>query len=149
MDQDQPPARFGTFKKRAAELIKSPGRVQNLTANAIQKLSRRGTEGLNELRSKLQTAIALVNAWRTGEYQGVSNRTIVVLVAAILYFVVPMDVIPDFLLGWGLIDDLAVISYVFNQVDDEIEAFKTWQDHIGASQPEQTPVETDVHHDQL
>ena len=44
-----------------------------------------------------------------------------------VYFVVPLDVIPDFILGWGLIDDIAVIGYVFGQVQVEIAAFRAWQ----------------------
>ena len=30
-------------------------------------------------------------------------------------------------LGWGLLDDAAVLGYVFSQLHVEIEAFKVWQ----------------------
>ena len=133
------PTRFRSFAKKAEVLLRSPARLQHLTGQAIKKLASRGTAGINDVRNQLQTAIALINAWRLGEYQGVSNKTLVVLVAAVLYFVVPMDVIPDFILGWGLVDDVAVISYVFSQVGDEIEAFQAWQDHIATSEDDETP----------
>jgi uncharacterized membrane protein YkvA (DUF1232 family) len=48
--------------------------------------------------------------------------------AAIVYFVVPFDGIPDFLFGWGLVDDAAVISYVVAQLSSELEAFDAWQE---------------------
>ena len=133
------PARFKSFTKKAEVLLSSPGRLQKLTGQAVRKLTGRGVEGINQVRSQLQTAVALINAWRLGEYQGVSNKTLVILVAAVLYFVVPFDVIPDFLLGWGLVDDVAVITYVFSQIDDEIEAFKTWQAGNDATVGDETP----------
>jgi uncharacterized membrane protein YkvA (DUF1232 family) len=41
---------------------------------------------------------------------------------------VPFDGIPDFLFGWGLVDDAAVISYVVAQLSSELEAFAVWQE---------------------
>ena len=38
------------------------------------------------------------------------------VVAAVLYFVVPFDAVPDFLFGWGLVDDAAVLSFVAAQI---------------------------------
>ena len=40
----------------------------------------------------------------------------------------PFDGIPDFLFGWGLVDDAAVISYVVAQLSSELEAFAVWQE---------------------
>lgn len=123
------PARFDQFRRQAEVLLKSPARVQRLTGQAVRKLTQRGGEGIAEAKDQLQTAIALLNAWRTGEYTGVSNKTLVIIAAALLYFVVPMDVIPDFLFAWGLVDDIAVVGYVFSQVTEEIDAFKAWQEN--------------------
>ena len=52
----------------------------------------------------------------------------VTVAAAIVYFVVPFDGVPDFLFGWGLVDDAAVISYVVAQLSSELEAFAVWQE---------------------
>ena len=41
---------------------------------------------------------------------------------------VPLDGVPDFLFGWGFIDDAAVISYVIAQLSTELESFKQWRD---------------------
>tara|TARA_B100001013_G_scaffold183150_1_gene110376 strand:- start:2546 stop:2803 length:258 start_codon:yes stop_codon:yes gene_type:complete len=63
-----------------------------------------------------------------GEYDGVSRQTIVAVTAALLYFVVPLDVIPDFLIGWGFIDDASVVAYVMNVLAAEMDAFRRWQE---------------------
>ena len=124
---DKKPARFDNFLEKAESLVQSPERVQKLTAQAMRKLTQQGSDGLRQAQSQLQTSISMINAWRTGEYDGISTKTIVSLAAALLYFVVPLDVIPDFILGWGFIDDMAVMGYVYNQVSHEIDDFKTWQ----------------------
>lgn len=123
----QPPARFEEFRRRAEALIEQPGRVQSLVAQATRKMSRTGGDKWRELRGQLTLALALVKAWLAGDYRQVSNKTLVILVAALLYFVMPLDVIPDFIFGWGLLDDAAVLSYVFSQLSTEIEAFRQWQ----------------------
>ena len=124
----QPPARFDEFRRRAETLVQQPGRVQSLVAQTTRKLARTGGDRWRELRGQLHLALALVKAWLAGDYRQVSNKTVVILVAALLYFVMPLDVIPDFLFGWGLIDDAAVLMYVFSQLSAEIEAFRQWQE---------------------
>ncbi|MEN0086810.1 MAG: YkvA family protein [Pseudomonadota bacterium] len=36
------------------------------------------------------------------------------LLAALAYFVLPTDLLPDFILGFGFTDDIAVLTYVFS-----------------------------------
>jgi uncharacterized membrane protein YkvA (DUF1232 family) len=44
------------------------------------------------------------------------------LLAALAYFIMPLDVIPDFLLGLGFTDDLAVLMTAFTLVKGHINA---------------------------
>ena len=131
---DQKPARYDNFRIKAEDLITSPARVQKLIGQATRKLANRGEAGFSEAKSDLQTAIALVKAWIAGEYREVNQSTLIAIVAAILYFVVPLDVIPDFILGWGFVDDIAVIGYVFGQIKDEITAFREWHESRDATE---------------
>ncbi|MBO0661549.1 DUF1232 domain-containing protein [Jiella sp. MQZ9-1] len=43
-----------------------------------------------------------------------------ILIAALAYFVLPMDLIPDMLLGLGFTDDIAVLLAAFNAVRGNI-----------------------------
>ena len=47
--------------------------------------------------------------------------------AAILYFLMPLDSIPDFILGLGYLDDVTVITFVLSQIQTEIEKYKIWR----------------------
>ena len=121
------PARFGEFSRRAQDLVQSPQRLQKVVAQGARKLLRQGGGKFAEVTEELKLFIALLRAWLAGDYREVSNKTLVAVATAVLYFVVPLDVIPDFLFGWGLLDDAAVISYVFNQIRAEMQQFEQWQ----------------------
>jgi uncharacterized membrane protein YkvA (DUF1232 family) len=132
MNVSKVPARFNHFRKRAETLLQNsaqnPGRVKKLLVDASRKQAGAGGDKLREMRAQLSTAIALVKAWLVGDYRQVSNKTLVILLTALLYFVMPLDVVPDFLLGWGLLDDAAVLSYAFSQLKTEIAAFQAWRE---------------------
>lgn len=42
------------------------------------------------------------------------------IIGALGYFIIPTDVIPDFIVGLGYTDDLAVIAILLKQVKDNI-----------------------------
>jgi uncharacterized membrane protein YkvA (DUF1232 family) len=39
----------------------------------------------------------------------------------------PVDLIPDFLLGFGFIDDAALIGWILGSVKSDIERFIDWE----------------------
>ena len=122
------PRGFGRFLLRGAALLKNPRLLKQMLTKAVSKLGRAEGGPLSEVKEQLQRLIALLKAYVSGEYREVSTQTMVTVAAAIVYFVVPFDGIPDFLFGWGLVDDAAVISYVVAQLSSELEAFDAWQE---------------------
>ncbi|HAW24901.1 MAG TPA: hypothetical protein DCX38_16380, partial [Pseudomonas sp.] len=49
-------------------------------------------------------------------------------VAGLLYFLSPMDAIPDWIPGLGFVDDLAVLGWIIRKWSGELQAFRTWRD---------------------
>ncbi|MEM7078112.1 MAG: YkvA family protein [Pseudomonadota bacterium] len=123
----QPPPRFAQYLQRAGRMLGSPGRVQNVLARVVSKLAT-SKGGIAELKASILLLVDLLRAWLSGEYRSVERGTLVAVLAALIYFVVPLDLVPDFLFGWGFVDDIAVITYVLNQIGHELEAFKTWRE---------------------
>ena len=127
MMEDEP-KRFQNYLRRADLLVNSRERLRDLATQAAGKLSGIASIRIDTVRDQLNLCIALVRSWMRGEYDGVSRQTIVAVTAALLYFVVPFDLIPDFLLGWGFVDDASVVGYVMATLAAEMDAFRQWQE---------------------
>ena len=125
---DRTPRRYRDYERRADGLVRSKERLKNLATQAVRKLSGTASMRIDRVRDELILCIALVRSWIHGEYDGVSRQTIVAVTAALLYFVVPLDVIPDFLIGVGFIDDASVVGYVMTMLAAEMDAFRRWQE---------------------
>ncbi|MGE6415992.1 YkvA family protein [Planococcus kocurii] len=50
------------------------------------------------------------------------------IIASILYFVSPVDLIPYFILVVGCLVDAVVIAFAINQLNADIEKFKVWKE---------------------
>jgi len=125
---DRTPRRYRDYERRADGLVRSKERLKNLATQAVRKLSGTASMRIDRVRDELILCIALVRSWIHGEYDGVSRQTIVAVTAALLYFVVPLDVIPDFLIGVGFIDDASVVGYVMTMLAAEMDTFRRWQE---------------------
>ena len=143
------PRGFGRFLLRGAALLKNPILLKQMLAKAVSKMGRAESGPLREVREQLQRLIALLKAYVSGEYRDVSTQTMVTVAAAIVYFVVPFDGIPDFFFGWGLVDDAAVISFVVAQISGELEAFAAWQEAQELKVQQQEADEQDADKDKL
>lgn len=49
------------------------------------------------------------------------------MIGAIMYFVMPVDAIPDWIAVLGFTDDAAVITFTLKQVKGDIEKFLEWK----------------------
>ncbi|MEN8138910.1 MAG: DUF1232 domain-containing protein [Bacteroidota bacterium] len=117
---------FNSAFKNATKLIKNPSRISRLIIEAGKKLSS-GKSSLNNIKNELFTLTRLIKHWSKGNYKNVSTKTIISVVATVLYFVNPLDVIPDFLPVFGFTDDATILFYVLSKISNEIEEFKIWE----------------------
>lgn len=69
----------------------------------------------------------LIKAYALGQYRQVPWQTLLLIVAAVLYFVNPLDMVPDIIPLTGLTDDFAVLVWVYNSVSTEIDKFLQWE----------------------
>lgn len=49
------------------------------------------------------------------------------IVSALIYFVSPVDLLPDGIPVLGYVDDVAVFTLVWNMVEDDVDQYKKWQ----------------------
>jgi uncharacterized membrane protein YkvA (DUF1232 family) len=69
----------------------------------------------------------MMRAWIKGDYKNISKKSIVAVVAALIYFINPLDLIPDFIPIIGQLDDVFILSYMIKSLNKEIERFMAWE----------------------
>ena len=72
--------------------------------------------------------LSLINNYASGRYKDISVTSIVAVVAAVLYFVAPIDVVPEATIpGIGYVDDAFVVDMVLKVVKKELKKFEEWK----------------------
>ena len=117
---------LGENKKIAEEYVSDKEKTKYLLDEAIRK-SQRYKGLLKKCWDDLTALIRLVRAYINGEYKDVAWETIVLSIAAIIYFINPIDLIPDFIPGIGFIDDAAVIAFTITSIYKDLEKFREWE----------------------
>ena len=121
---------FGKAKKEAENVyVNSQSKSFNLL-NAVLKLlsDPRVRREVGRFFGKIKLFIEMVKEYFRGNYREIPVKTIILITAALIYFVSPVDTIPDFLIGIGFVDDISVIGYVFSALNEDIDRFKTWKE---------------------
>jgi uncharacterized membrane protein YkvA (DUF1232 family) len=110
----------------AERVVADAKRLSLVVEAAIKKLNTHSA-ALGGIFADLQLIFRMVRAWLRGEYQQLSNRSLVLLVGALVYFLMPIDAIPDFIPGIGFLDDAGVIAMALAAVKAEVDRFKAWE----------------------
>ncbi len=113
-------------ERRAAHIAQDTEALQRLLGEAAEK-ARRYRQQLNQVWEQLDLLLSLLRAYIRGEYRHVPWKALVLIVGALLYFLNPMDIVPDFLSGIGFVDDATVIAMVVQAVKEELEKFRQLQ----------------------
>jgi uncharacterized membrane protein YkvA (DUF1232 family) len=119
---------FERKQRRAEVAVEQPVQLERTANQAEQKAFRSPTVGkLRQAWSDIQVLVRLTRAYARGDYRQVSKSTIILIAAALTYFVSPIDAIFDHLPLGGFLDDAAVLAWVVSEVRAEIEAFRAWE----------------------
>ena len=119
---------FSKAKNRAREILEQPERVSKLIDASKDKLSNLelNDDDFKGILGTIKTFIRMVRAFRSGQYD-IPCITIVMIVAALIYFIVPFDALPDFIPITGYVDDFGVIMTIYKKFKEDIVAFQAWE----------------------
>jgi ADP-ribosyl-[dinitrogen reductase] hydrolase len=79
---------------------------------------------------EIYISIDLLIYWIRGDFKDVSKQTLIYIVGGILYFLMPLDAIPDLLLKFGFIDDFAVFGLILNSIKEDLNRFKVFKNRM-------------------
>ena len=80
-----------------------------------------------KISRELKLALGLVIDYSKGNYRNVKKFDILLIVAGFLYLLNPADIVPDFILFFGFVDDLSVLTYIVKKLDKELEKYDKWK----------------------
>lgn len=81
---------------------------------------------LAKFADDIQTMCQMAKAWACGEYKGVPVKTIGMIILTLLYVFSPIDIIPDFIPGLGLVDDAGMVALCIAAARSDINDFRIW-----------------------
>lgn len=111
---------------------------KNVDEKDIEKVVNSGAAKINELENDVPNALeslwqdikdmwSMVKDYWSKKYPNVPFGTIAAIVTALLYFVSPIDVIPDFIPIVGYIDDAFIVTLALKMVGKDIEKYRNWK----------------------
>lgn len=120
---------FDAALRRAATVVGRPSRLLSILPRLAMKLKDANWKNVNGSVAKEKFFVLgrLIKAYALGQYREVPWKTILLIVAAVIYFVNPLDLVPDIIPLTGLTDDFAVLVWVYNSVSNEIDKFLDWE----------------------
>jgi uncharacterized membrane protein YkvA (DUF1232 family) len=77
---------------------------------------------------RLMALLRMLKAWSSGRYKDVPKKTLLLSTAALVYFLSPIDLIPDFIPVVGVLDDVTVVMLVLSAIGQDLERFQAWEE---------------------
>lgn len=118
------------FRKATAEAesyMNDVERLRTLLLGAREKINHIQRGPFAETWPYLLAMIRCIRAYHQREYRDVSSQNLLLVVAAMIYFVSPFDVIPDSVPVLGHIDDAQVVRLALESVRADLDAFMAWE----------------------
>lgn len=117
---------FDNIYKQAERTITSGTSVSKLLDEVFLKIGE-ATETFYKTQDSIIALTRMLKAWIKGDYKNVSTKSMIAVAAALIYFVNPLDFIPDFIPIIGKLDDIFILGYLVKTLNKDIERFMVWE----------------------
>jgi len=117
-------------RRRAGRILRSATATRWLV-QAVFNRSDQFRARLGDTFADLILLASLLRDWVTGRYRTVPWGTLLTITGALVYFLMPLDAIPDPIVALGLIDDVAVISRTLKLTRTDLERYQQWRNEQG------------------
>ena len=71
--------------------------------------------------------ISLIKDYWAGEYRKIPYWSIAVILFTCLYIINPFDLIPDYILGIGQIDDVLILILCLYLIEKDLHKYQEWK----------------------
>ncbi|MDO5714661.1 MAG: YkvA family protein [Tissierellia bacterium] len=110
---------------QATKLLGDRTRLSKLTKKAMDMVTEK--HQFSEIKEDVLLSLHLIWDWSRGNYKGVSKKSLLMIAGSILYLLNPFDLIPDFILGIGFLDDVTIFLSLIHRISDELNKYRHWR----------------------
>lgn len=112
---------------KAEKVLNNDDKLEKVLKRTEKKLELIPVAGTK--LAMIPTFLSLIKSYKKKEYTDIPIGTIIAVVSALIYFVSPIDIIPDVVPFVGHIDDAAVIGACIALVASDLDDYKKWRDN--------------------
>ncbi|MBC8154277.1 MAG: DUF1232 domain-containing protein [Bacteroidetes bacterium] len=118
---------FRRANLKAVRYARNSKSLFSLIQDVLSKSGGLSGSNFKLVREELSLLTRMVRAYATGDYRDIPWKTLVSIIAVLIYFVSPIDFIPDFLPVVGITDDIALVLWLVSSIRKDLEKFRHWE----------------------
>ncbi|MCX2745979.1 YkvA family protein [Mangrovivirga sp. M17] len=116
-------------KKQATKIASSRNKSARLAGLAFSKLDKGilNKKTFKAIKGDFLAALRMIKAYAKKEYKKIPTKSLIGILAGMVYFVMPIDFIPDFIPLVGFADDIALLAWIFSNFKHDIDEYRAWE----------------------
>ena len=114
---------------KAEELLHDSSKMERFLQRLEKKLKKVPVVG--KRLAVVPIMASLIRSYVKKEYTDIPIGTIIAIVSALIYFVSPIDLVPDSIPVIGYFDDAAVVGACWLLVESDVEEYDKWRNDNG------------------
>ena len=114
---------------KARKMLKDTDKVEKFLKRLEKKLQ--GLPVLNDTLVYIPQMGMMLNSYIRKQYTNVPFGMIAAILGCLLYFVAPIDLVPDLLPGIGYLDDAAMVGAALMLVKSDLDEYMEWRENSG------------------
>ena len=121
---------FNKFREKAKTIVNDHDELKKVLEKLNAKLE--ASESDDSLKDKMINYLKLIGRMLSntisGAYTDVPWQTLVMILAGLLYFLAPLDALPDFIPVAGFVDDATILVWLGRCFREDLDQYKTWEE---------------------
>lgn len=114
-------------RSKAETYLNDPKKLNKLYKDAAAKIEDVPHGPFGATWRYIKAMIRMISAYADGSYRKAPTLSMVMIVAAVIYFISPIDLMPDFIPVIGYIDDALVVTITVSAVKEDLDKFIAWE----------------------
>lgn len=116
---------FEESTKQAEQMLEDEDKISVFLDKVEEKFA--SIKVIGKGLSKIPVMIQLIRSYLKKEYTDIPAGSLAAIIGALIYFLSPVDLIPDFIPGIGKVDDALVIAAALKLVSVDLECYEEWR----------------------